>query len=302
MKNIVKIFSIVLISLFAVSCHKDDDVKNPIEPKPIDPPQKPGDNEQVLDWSKFQWSKVELRFTKGHSHGYFHGNPEYPGVKYLNSVHKFIFENKDGKLVADANNPKALPWIGDSSDKGESLSGLEIIFYDKDGKRVNSFLSTGDAPNHYQFLFTGSNFTDIEGATITTTQEDVYSYKYRDTDPEDKYFKKSISDNVLTSKLRAEHIGLKGYFSIKKPYVHFNLNIVLSYFKTKPSDLVYNTDAKDKQLIHITIPVHIYTDVTNEDSAVEDGAKEFGVPKEVIEKEQDTILKSDIGESSTLFI
>ena len=84
--------------------------------------------------------------------------------------------------------------------------------------------------------------------------------------------------------------------------MHFNLNIVLSYFKTKPSDLVYNTDAKDKQLIHITIPVHIYTDVTNEDSAVEDGAKEFGVPKEVIEKEQDTILKSDIGESSTLFI
>ena len=151
-------------------------------------------------------------------------------------------------------------------------------------------------------MFTGSNFTDIEGATITTTQEDVYSYKYRDTDPEDKYFKKSINDNVITSKLREEHIGLKGFFSIKKPYVYFNLNIVLSYFNSKPTDLVYNTAVKEK-LLDITIPVHIYTDVTNESAILKDGAKEFGVSEEEIEKDQDAILKSDVNsESSTLFL
>jgi len=160
MKRIYYILKISLFLLFVTitlnSCSKDKDPQNPTITNP----------------TEFAWSKLEVRFTKGHSHGYFHGNPDYP-VKYLKTVQRFYFNNINGVPTPATDNPTAIRWEGtdvvadDHHDEDEdedalhnhqhnagvSLYGIELIFYDKDGKRVNAQLSTGDAPNHYQFFF-----------------------------------------------------------------------------------------------------------------------------------------------------
>ena len=79
-----------------------------------------------------KWSQLEVRFTKGHSHGYFHGNPDYP-VKYLKTVQHFYFENKNGVITPASDNPTAIRWEGSNDLAGVSLSGIELIFYDKGG-------------------------------------------------------------------------------------------------------------------------------------------------------------------------
>lgn len=307
MKKIYNTLKISLLLLFVAltlnACHKED-------------------TPQAAD---FAWSKLEVRFTKGHSHGYFHGNPDYP-VKYLKTVQRFYFENKNGVVTPAADNPTAIRWEGtnvveeDHHDEGEdeqdhhshqhnagvSLYGIELIFYDKNGKRVNSQLSTGDAPNHYQFFFKADNFVAVAGNTAVPTQAEALDYKYRDTNPEELYIKggKNIDKNQNAPKgvLREEKIGLKGFFEVKRTYVNFDLNIVLGYFNTKPADLTYNTLPDNKKL-DIKIPIHIYTDILKEDKQLEDAIREFGATKEEVEKDQNDILSSDLSpESSGTFL
>ena len=281
MKRIYYILKISLFLLFVTitlnSCSKDKDPENPI----------------ITDPTEFAWSKLEVRFTKGHSHGYFHGDPDYP-VKYLKTVQHFYFENKNG-VITPATDDQA----------GISLSGVELIFYDKNGKRVNSLLSTGEAPNHYQFFFIANNFTAVASNTTVPTQAEALRYKYRDTNPEELYIKGGGFDknpNAPKGELRKEQIGLKGFFEIKRSYVNFDLQIVLGYFATKPTDLAYNTMPTNK-IMEVKIPIHIYTDLLAEDKLVEDAVREFGVTREEIIKDQDDIIASDLGgESSGTFL
>ncbi|UZD38240.1 hypothetical protein OL230_10280 [Capnocytophaga ochracea] len=292
MKRIYYILKISLFLLFVTitlnSCSKDKDPENPI----------------ITDPTEFAWSKLEVRFTKGHSHGYFHGDPDYP-VKYLKTVQHFYFENKNGVITPATDNPTAIRWKGTNDQAGISLSGVELIFYDKDGKRVNSLLSTGEAPNHYQFFFIANNFTAVASNTTVPTQAEALRYKYRDTNPEELYIKGGGFDknpNAPKGELRKEQIGLKGFFEIKRSYVNFDLQIVLGYFATKPTDLAYNTMPTNK-IMEVKIPIHIYTDLLAEDKLVEDAVREFGVTREEIIKDQDDIIASDLGgESSGTFL
>ena len=292
MKRIYYILKISLFLLFVTitlnSCSKDKDPQNPIITNP----------------TEFAWSKLEVRFTKGHSHGYFHGDPDYP-VKYLKTVQHFYFENKNGVITPATDNPTAIRWKGTNDQAGISLSGVELIFYDKDGKRVNSLLSTGEAPNHYQFFFIANNFTAVASNTTVPTQAEALRYKYRDTNPEELYIKGGGFDknpNAPKGELRKEQIGLKGFFEIKRSYVNFDLQIVLGYFATKPTDLAYNTMPTNK-IMEVKIPIHIYTDLLAEDKLVEDAVREFGVTREEIIKDQDDIIASDLGgESSGTFL
>ncbi len=292
MKRIYYILKISLFLLFVTitlnSCSKDKDPENPI----------------ITDPTEFAWSKLEVRFTKGHSHGYFHGDPDYP-VKYLKTVQHFYFENKNGVITPATDNPTAIRWKGTNDQAGISLSGVELIFYDKDGKRVNAQLSTGEAPNHYQFFFIANNFTAVASNTTVPTQAEALRYKYRDTNPEELYIKGGGFDknpNAPKGELRKEQIGLKGFFEIKRSYVNFDLQIVLGYFATKPTDLAYNTMPTNK-IMEVKIPIHIYTDLLAEDKLVEDAVREFGVTREEIIKDQDDIIASDLGgESSGTFL
>ena len=288
MKKVYHILKISLFLLFVVvtlnACNKEESTTNT---------------------SDLAWSKLEVRFTKGHSHGYFHGNPDYP-VKYLKTVQRFYFENKNGVITPASDNPTAIRWEGSNDQAGVSLSGIELIFYDKEGKRINSLLTTGQAPNHYQFFFIADNFTAVASNTTVPTQAEALRYKYRDTNPEELYIKggAGIDNNPNAPKgvLRKEQIGLKGFFEIKRAYVNFDLQIVLGYFATKPAGLTYSTLPTNK-VIEVKVPIHIYHDIIAEDKQIEDAVREFGVSKDEIEKDYNDILSSDLSpESSGTFL
>ena len=310
MKNIYDLFKISLLSIFvtflSVSCSKDDNkVTPPTTQSSTTTATTTSTTTATTEEFVAKWSRLEVRFTKGHSHGYFHGNPDYP-VKYLKTVQRFYFENKNGVITPANDNPTAIRWEGSNDQAGVSLSGIELIFYDKEGKRINSLLTTGQAPNHYQFFFIADNFTAVASNTTVPTQAEALQYKYRDTNPEELYIKggAGIDNNPNAPKgvLRKEQIGLKGFFEIKRAYVNFNLHIVLGYFATKPAELTYSTLPANK-VMEVKIPIHIYHDIIAEDKQIEDAVREFGVSKDEIEKDYNDILSSDLSpESSGTFL
>ncbi|WP_311327799.1 hypothetical protein [Capnocytophaga sputigena] len=310
MKNIYDLFKISLLSIFvtflSVSCSKDDNkVTPPTTQSSTTTATTTSTTTATTEEFVAKWSRLEVRFTKGHSHGYFHGNPDYP-VKYLKTVQRFYFENKNGVITPASDNPTAIRWEGSNDQAGVSLSGIELIFYDKEGKRINSLLTTGQAPNHYQFFFIADNFTAVASNTTVPTQAEALRYKYRDTNPEELYIKggAGIDNNPNAPKgvLRKEQIGLKGFFEIKRAYVKFNLHIVLGYFATKPAGLTYSTLPANK-VMEVKVPIHIYHDIIAEDKQIEDAVREFGVSKDEIEKDYNDILSSDLSpESSGTFL
>ena len=310
MKNIYDFFKISLLSIFvtflSVSCSKDDNKVTPSTTQSSTTTvTTTSTTTATTEEFVAKWSRLEVRFTKGHSHGYFHGNPDYP-VKYLKTVQRFYFENKNGVITPASDNPTAIRWEGSNDQAGVSLSGIELIFYDKEGKRINSLLTTGQAPNHYQFFFIADNFTAVASNTTVPTQAEALRYKYRDTNPEELYIKggAGIDNNPNAPKgvLRKEQIGLKGFFEIKRAYVNFDLQIVLGYFATKPAGLTYSTLPTNK-VIEVKVPIHIYHDIIAEDKQIEDAVREFGVSKDEIEKDYNDILSSDLSpESSGTFL
>nr|WP_314287112.1 hypothetical protein [uncultured Capnocytophaga sp.] len=310
MKNIYDFFKISLLSIFvtflSVSCSKDDNkVTPPTTQSSTTTATTTSTTTATTEEFVAKWSRLEVRFTKGHSHGYFHGNPDYP-VKYLKTVQRFYFENKNGVITPASDNPTAIRWEGSNDQDGLSLSGIELIFYDKEGKRINSLLTTGQAPNHYQFFFIADNFTAVASNTTVPTQTEALRYKYRDTNPEELYIKggAGIDNNPNAPKgvLRKEQIGLKGFFEIKRAYVNFDLQIVLGYFATKPAGLTYSTLPANK-VMEVKIPIHIYTDIIAEDEQIEDAMREFGATKAEIEKDRNDILSSTLDpESSGTFL
>lgn len=310
MKNIYDFFKISLLSIFvtflSVSCSKDDNkVTPPTTQSSTTTATTTSTTTATTEEFVAKWSRLEVRFTKGHSHGYFHGNPDYP-VKYLKTVQRFYFENKNGVITPASDNPTAIRWEGSNDQAGVSLSGIELIFYDKEGKRINSLLTTGQAPNHYQFFFIADNFTAVASNTTVPTQAEALRYKYRDTNPEELYIKggAGIDNNPNAPKgvLRKEEIGLKGFFEIKRAYVNFDLQIVLGYFATKPAGLTYSTLPANK-VMEVKVPIHIYHDIIAEDKQIEDAIREFGVSKDEIEKDYNDILSSDLSpESSGTFL
>ena len=310
MKNIYDLFKISLLSIFvtflSVSCSKDDNkVTPPTTQSSTTTTTTTSTTTATTEEFVAKWSQLEVRFTKGHSHGYFHGNPDYP-VKYLKTVQRFYFENKNGVITPASDNPTAIRWEGSNDQAGVSLSGIELIFYDKEGKRINSLLTTGQAPNHYQFFFIADNFTAVASNTTVPTQAEALRYKYRDTNPEELYIKggAGIDNNPNAPKgvLRKEQIGLKGFFEIKRAYVNFDLQIVLGYFATKPAGLTYSTLPANK-VMEVKVPIHIYHDIIAEDKQIEDAVREFGVSKDEIEKDYNDILSSDLSpESSGTFL
>ena len=310
MKNIYDFFKISLLSIFvtflSVSCSKDDNkVSPPTTQSSTTTATTTSTTTATTEEFVAKWSRLEVRFTKGHSHGYFHGNPDYP-VKYLKTVQRFYFENKNGVITPASDNPTAIRWEGSNDLAGVSLSGIELIFYDKEGKRINSLLTTGQAPNHYQFFFIADNFTAVASNTTVPTQAEALRYKYRDTNPEELYIKggAGIDNNPNAPKgvLRKEQIGLKGFFEIKRAYVNFDLQIVLGYFATKPAGLTYSTFPANK-VMEVKIPIHIYTDIIAEDEQIEDAMREFGATKAEIEKDRNDILSSTLNpESSGTFL
>ena len=105
MNNLRKIFLFLLTIVALYSCRNNEEDTQTT--------QIVNNEDHNHEHEEEEWSKVEFRFIEGHSHGYFHGTPEYPGLKYLKVVQRYVFEYKDGKLVPSKDNPKAIRWRGD---------------------------------------------------------------------------------------------------------------------------------------------------------------------------------------------
>ena len=92
---------------------------------------------------------------------------------------------------------------------------------------------------------------------------------------------------------------------MNKPYLNFDLRIVLAQFSQKPDNLEYDklSSASFDKKLDIKIPVHIYTDRINEDSLIEDAMREFGVSEAEIKADINAKLNSEVNsESSGVFL
>lgn len=259
-------------------------------------------NEPKVEFAK--WHRVEFRFTEGHSHGYFHGKAEFP-VKYLKSVQKLFFTNQNGTLVPDPEN-QPIRWQA-SRDKGMSLYALEIIYYDKEGKRINSSFTSTTPGEQYQHFFLPENITPRPGNTSVVSPENIFKYTYSDTDPEDKYFRNSLDgEDPSVKKLLNDYRGLKGVFEVNNPYQNFDLKVVLGKFGKEKTKFAHNAlpTSNFYKAYEVKLPIHIYTSRNaNEDIQRKDAAKEYGVTEEQIEEDEDIILDSPIDpESSNVFL
>ncbi|AVM50114.1 hypothetical protein [Capnocytophaga sp. oral taxon 878] len=192
-------------------------------------------------------AKVEFIIRKGHLHDkMFHADP----ISAINPVQKFFFEldnvsknwvrkNESGKILTESDPVLMI------ENSGKTVYALEIIYYNHKGERMNSEFTTSEMlPIHQHFFEVNSYINTKNNETVTQT-DDLWSYEYRDTDPEDIMINQFIdpTNSPRRSALTDNPLGLKGYFSPKKAYVKFNLQITL-FHVTKGTK--YINDIKSK--------------------------------------------------------
>ncbi|MDO4783209.1 MAG: DUF4625 domain-containing protein [Capnocytophaga felis] len=252
--------------------------------------------------SAVKWHKMEIAFITGHSHGltatsgYFHGNPEIKEVKYLKPTQKFVFENKEGKIVASTENTP-IRWqarADDEKQKGSALYGIKIVYYDAQGNRINEQFATG---SHQHFFLVEDVTKNINApADKQLPQADkVLSFLYRDTNPESQDY------NRRNPNLRDvnDPVGLKGVFEAEEAYINFNLRIVLARFTNENPKLVNGKTRVFNQLpvsaqvdTDVKIPVHIYTKHGSREY-LKEAATEFSTTEEQIDADEDIIVEVD---------
>ncbi len=279
MKNFLK--SIFLVATIAfVGCSKDEH----------------NHNEDNHD-HELEFSKVEFIFTEGHTHGSsFHGDPTYEGVTYLKSQQKVTFTLENGSWVASSTTP--IRW------RQSSFYGLEIVYYNANNERINSEILEESASHQHFFQFT--DVTTIKTGTIPADVNSIASYKYRDTNPENQYYR-SATATPNVKLLTDDPIGLKGYFEVKQNYLSFNLKISLAHFLSG-NKLTNGTARAFNQLpsvsiapadFQVSIPIRIYTDRLNESVTVQDMIDEFGITKEEAEADLDALLEGNVDPESS---
>lgn len=248
-KNIQKIITFALSAIIAfslISCNRDNEQPAP----PTNEHEEKGHD---------NWAKVEIIVHEGHLHGkLFHGNgllidvPILPKKQfityeidkngYIKTTREDMRVTRDGKdengkdkykfyRVKKDDNAPIVVTTGEPDLNGEPRAtryAMEIIYYNSKGERMNSQFLTPEMLDIHQHFFTvkqysnwvtGENFGD--GKKFIT---DLYSYTYRDTDPENGMF------NVTKgTKLTNDPIGLKGYFFFKKNLAKFNMTVQLRH-------------------------------------------------------------------------
>ena len=265
MKNILyifkTIFAVIALTTIFTACSKDPAA-------PTDERKGKGHEDPT---------KVELIFRKGHLHDkLFHADP----VSTINPIQKFFFEldgvsknwvRKDasGKILTE-NDPVLM-----IENSGKTVYSLEIIYYNYKGERMNSEFTTSEMLPIHQHFFEVDSYVNTKNNDTVTNTDDLWGYEYRDTDPEDVMVNVLVDpvNSTRVSSLTDNPLGLKGYFSPKKAYVKFNLQITL-FHVTKGTK--YINDVKSKGFYPFNkvgdelearsstdfsqkIPIHIFT-------------------------------------------
>lgn len=250
---------------------------------------------EVLDKGHDNWSKVEFKFTEGHIHGhhhegehseheghqggeeFFHGLPEVKGLTF-GTVQTYTFTSTDDGVKVVTKNPIRLV-------QGKAY-GLEITYYNKQGKRINSEFTTKEMAKTHQHFFIPSKIKSIKEGVATATKENIIHYEYRDTEPENGMYG---SDGVKLRNAK-DPIGLKGFFEVEKAYQSFDLKVVLIHViagsKLDDKGNPYPYHSPSPRVLGSTdfnrpIPIRIFTSYpkTDAEQAVfeQDIAKEFNL-------------------------
>lgn len=287
MKKIVNILNVGLfvILMAFVGCNKDN-----------------MNTHQDEHHHEAEFSKVEFIFTEGHTHGSsFHGDAAIEGVKYLKNQQKITYTFVNNKWEASTETPIRF--------RRSSHYGLEIIYYNAEGKRINSEIIE-EADTHQHF-FQIEKVTPIKSGVVPADVNTLLTYMYRDTNPENEYYRGSRTPGV---RLFNNPVGLKGYFEVKEQYVAFNLKVTLAHFLASGEKKVNGAYRPYNQLpsasiapsdFQVSIPVRVFTDRlnTNEQELEQDLMDEFNITQEEAEAEFDAILEGDIDpESSTIWM
>ena len=221
-KNVFKRWTFLLLAIISfsfISCNRADEL-----------PPAPTDEGNTLGHD--QWGKVEFIITKGHLHGTsFHGNVSGDDP-YFKGTQRFTFEvdntgnivrkNTDGKILAKGEEPVLMV--------GHLNYAMEIIYYNKQGKRINNQFTTKEMLPIHQHFFTVKEYTDLNtGKVIKPTPAELMSYTYRDTTPEDLMIGHFVPGTTQASKLTNDPLGLKGYFTHKRGRTKFEMNIMLAH-------------------------------------------------------------------------
>ncbi len=206
------VLTTVLLGVVIISCSKD--------------PQKPHNEKE--DKGHEDPAKVEFVIRRGHLHGVrFHGDPE----SIIAPVQKFKFEldqntknwvrkDMDGKILTDASPVVMIEG---------AYYAMEIIYYNAKGERMNyEFTSEQMLPIHQHF-FEVKEYTNTKTNQVSTETASLFSYTYRDTNPEHIPIGDLIDEKNSTKRSELTHnpLGLKGYFGPKKAYVKYDIRVSL---------------------------------------------------------------------------
>lgn len=219
--------------------------------------------------------KIEVICHFGHLHGRsFHANAQPQGSplqrqqvlvlkKGSNNTWKQIRTNKTNELQQG----KPFVAIG-----GESYA-FEFIYYNRRGQRINSTFSNDS--NVYQTLFHVDNYVDNKTNRSARTSRDgksILSYRYRDTNPENKMYRRG-------GRLSYSKLGLKGYFKTKKSRIRFNLKVDLIKFRNANSKeryaiKNYTNSSNIAEKLTFELPINIVSQRAYTDEELETYYKE----------------------------
>ena len=213
------VMMLALISLVSVSCSRA-----------TEEPPAPTNESNTLGHDR--WGKVEFIIRKGHLHGKdFHGNIDGDDP-YFKSVQRFTFEvddtgnivqkNAQGKVLAKGEEPVLMI--------GHLNYSMEIVYYNKQGKRINNQFTTKEMLPIHQHFFTVKEYTDLNtGKTVVPKPDELMNYTYRDTNPEDIMIGNFVPGTTQASRLTNDPLGLKGYFTHKRGRVSYSMNVMLAH-------------------------------------------------------------------------
>jgi len=222
-------------------------------------------------------AKVEFVIRRGHLHGVrFHGDPE----SIIAPIQKFKFEldeqtknwvrkDMDGKILTQENPVVMI--------EGAHYA-MEIIYYNSKGQRMNyEFTSEQMLPIHQHF-FEVKEYTNTKTNQVGTDTGSLFSYTYRDTNPENVPVGDFIDSKNSTKKseLTDNPLGLKGYFSPTKAYAKYDIRVSLFHVlrgtknKNNEKGVFYPFNAPGSELIARSttdfsqkIPVYVITSIAS---------------------------------------
>lgn len=284
MKQILKYGFLLFLATLLFNCTKQND----------DLPQLPEvevDVDKVSEPEEF--TKVELIFHEGHTHGLsFHGDVAFQGAKYWLVKQKRTYTFEDGQWVADTQEP--IRWMKNS------YYALEIIYYNKEGERVNSEII--DEADVHQHFFEVTDVKSIKEGVAAANKDAIFTYLYRDTNPEDQYY----SDKTPGVQLLNKKVGLKGYFTVNENYQAFTLKVSLAHFAGKKGEFSHTQfplGSATREFL-AKVPIRIFHDRTyNGDDAeeiqIQDFIREFKITQEQVDEEIDIRVTAEADPESS---